>query len=506
MNASREGGARSGAGSRLRALVLAAVAALAVIAVHGQAIRFDFVNWDDSLYVTENPAVLSPSTVPISRHLLTPSLGYPIPVTVATYIAESAVFGLNPAVFHATNVALHLTVTWLILWGLRWAGCGSVVAAVAALGFALHPAAVEPVVWVSGRKELLAAIFSLASLLLMTRVLQAGSPRVRERLWSAGLVILAALSKPSAAFLPVLFAGMDRRAGRVLWAVVQVLLLGVVGVGFLGQREVGALSSIGGFEQTVRRVLATAGHHAAIIVQPFDLAPKYLDPPQGPEGSVLATGAVAIALSLGVAFIAWRRAHPAWPAVLFAWLTYLPSSGLVPLNRQYSDSYLYLPLAGLAMAAGLAIERARGRVGPAVRRAAIAAAACVLAVLAMESHRHAGLYRDGPTLWGELYARYPDSPQVCRNLGNAWMFGRTQRPDRAVAVYRHCIETLGQREFFLKNLAVATYVAGDISGAGALFEELARVRPDDPVVRGYLDRIEHQRNASSEAHPWTSEP
>lgn len=465
----------------------AAVVGLVVIAVHAQTVTFDFVNWDDPLYVVENPAVLDPGQVPWWHHLLTPNLGYPIPVTVLTYQIERALFGLEPAPFHVTNVLLHALVALSILWVSKSLSVNPWAAVGVALLFALHPVAVEPVAWVSGRKEVLAALFTLAAILLMVRKGEGG---FRSRILASVFLLLGTLSKPSVAFLPLLFVLSDK-PGRLLWSIQMVVHLVLVAFGFVFQAEVGAIGEASGLTGTVVRILASAGHHATALVSPLDLAPKYLDPPQGPEALTLVAGAVAVVVFVSlIVFAVWRR-RPAWPWLVVAFLTYAPSSGLIPLNRQYSDSYLYLPLVGLTLAIAASLPVVWTRLKVSARAVLVAGGSAVLVTLGAVSFAHARVYRDGVTLWTTLYARYPDSPQVCRNLGNAWMFGRNQRPERAASVYRLCIETLGNREFFLKNLAVATYASGDLVRAKMLFLDVLRLRSDDAVARKYLKIIEN---------------
>ncbi len=480
---------------------------LAVLLVHGQAVTHDFVNWDDPQYVVENPLVVAPDAVPWWHHALTPALGYPIPVTIATYRLEHALSGLDPAPYHATNVALHAVVALLLFAAARRLGAGPWLAGGVALATALHPAVVEPVAWVSGRKEVLAALFVLLAFRSFSRVAQG----LRARLPAALFLLLATLSKPSAAFLPLLFAAMDRPRsddvargadrGRLVWLALLAVHLALVGAGFAFQAQVGALARLGGPGDTVLRVLASAGRHAGILVFPVDLAPKYLDPPGGPEASLVVAGAVATLAFSALAVLAWRRGHPAWPGLALALLTWLPSSGVVPLNREYADSYLYVPMCGLVLAVAAWLRGVLPRASRHVRTGLAAAGFAGVTALAGASVAHAPVYRDGVSLWTDLYARYPDSPQVCRNLGNAWMFGRNQRPERAVAVYRHCIETLGDRAFYLRNLAVATFAAGDLAQAQALFREVLRGRPDDPVALKYLKLTENRGKTA-----WTSGP
>ena len=88
-------------------LVAAIILVAACAATYARVPGFDFVNWDDDLYVTRNMAVQDPGSADTYTLLATPYLGYPIPVTMATYTVEHALFDLEPAAFHLTNLLLH---------------------------------------------------------------------------------------------------------------------------------------------------------------------------------------------------------------------------------------------------------------------------------------------------------------------------------------------------------------------------------------------------------------
>src|SRR5581483_5237916 len=93
---------------------LPALALALVLAAFLPTLRFRFVNWDDDIHVQANRAVVDPAA-PLRERLLTPGLGYPIPVTVASYRLEHRLFGLAPAGYHAGNLLLHLLSCVLVL-------------------------------------------------------------------------------------------------------------------------------------------------------------------------------------------------------------------------------------------------------------------------------------------------------------------------------------------------------------------------------------------------------
>ncbi|MBK7855240.1 MAG: glycosyltransferase family 39 protein [Bacteroidetes bacterium] len=85
-------------------------------------------------------------------------------------------------------------------------------ALIGALLFALHPLASEPVCWVSGRKDVLFALFFLASLLSYLKFTETKS----KLLYAISLVLFIAsmLSKPMAATFPLVLVLFDRYLNR----------------------------------------------------------------------------------------------------------------------------------------------------------------------------------------------------------------------------------------------------------------------------------------------------
>lgn len=483
------------------------VAACAV--VHGQVTGYSFVNWDDDLHVVRNLAVTDPGVVSISDHLLTPYLGYPVPVTVGSYILDHRIGELNPSWFHTVNLLVHLWICVVIFLAALRLGCGTWLATAVAVLFAVHPAVTEPVAWVSGRKDLLAALFSLLSLTSFLAIPNRDR-RIASRIPAFLLGLLASLSKPSALLVPVLLLVLDlarrpdpdesrrehprewrRWPAPVVWLVLLVLNAGLAVMAWRLESGMGALEGAGlsGGNWFVR-VLAGATWHARIIAWPFGLMPKYLDPATGPAWWTVAIGGVVIAAVIGLTVWAFIRRSAAFVGLGLAVLAYLPQSGVVPLSRQYANSYVYLSLAGLVLAVGAASAPYVKRAGHSVRVVAASVVFIVLAGLGIAANLQERVYREGVSLWSAVYAAYPDSPQVCRNLGNAWLYGDRNEPAKAAATYQHCIDTIGNRPFFLKNLAVAKFREGDVDAARALFLELLETRGPDATADKYLKMIE----------------
>lgn len=407
-----------------------------LLAVIGFAGSLDngFTNWDDALFLLANPLTERPLEDGVTGLLLTESIGYSIPLTVLLYAGERAVFGLSPAGFHAVSLLLHLGVIALVMvlarrLGARWAG-----AAVAAALFAVHPVVVEPVAWVVGQKDLLAA-----GLLLAALVVRAGE-RGDRGLPAAAVAVLAIASlaaKPNTVAAPLLILGIDALRGRRLaaggnlavYAATAAMAIAATALALVGHGDnvEDPVANLGG------RSLAEAGWAFTValrnLVAPVELTARYFPP--GSIGVGAVAGFLAAALAAAAAVAVWLRGRRRALAfgIAAALLAYAPTSGLIPLTRGLADSYLYLPLALLVAGAAGTFDRA---IDARPRVAAVIAVA-VLAVLVARTRSQVEVWRDAPALWTHTALAYPDDPRALVRVGDAYLF--VGRPDLAVGVY-----------------------------------------------------------------------
>src|SRR6266404_602720 len=85
-----------------------ALLALLTFALFARAGRFDFIGYDDSLYITSNPHLAAGLTWPSIRWALTDTYECNwIPLTLLVQLAAASLFGVNATAFHLLNVLLH---------------------------------------------------------------------------------------------------------------------------------------------------------------------------------------------------------------------------------------------------------------------------------------------------------------------------------------------------------------------------------------------------------------
>src|SRR5437764_13738450 len=204
----RRGGIQRSLSSRVIALSIYLFLAVISLIVFGQTIRYDFVNFDDDLYVYNTPAIQSGVTIKgiavalISQHALNWH-----PLTTLSHMLDCQLYGLNAGGHHATNIILH-TIAVLLLFQVLRQMTGAVwkSAMVAAL-FAVHPLHVESVAWVSERKDVLSAVFFL--LMLGAYVRYTRSESLTRYLAVAVLLAAGLMSKPMLVSAPVILLLLD---------------------------------------------------------------------------------------------------------------------------------------------------------------------------------------------------------------------------------------------------------------------------------------------------------
>jgi protein O-mannosyl-transferase len=151
--------------NRWRTVLVALALVMLTAAVFEPVRQFDFVQFDDPAYVTENAHVLQGLSIDgIAWAFTTDTAANWHPVTWLSHMLDVQLFGVAPGPLHVTSVVLHAA-NVLLLFGLlvRLTGARWPSALVAAL-FAVHPLHVESVAWVAERKDVLSTLFLMLTL------------------------------------------------------------------------------------------------------------------------------------------------------------------------------------------------------------------------------------------------------------------------------------------------------------------------------------------------------
>lgn len=134
------------------------------------------------------------------------------PLVTLSYLFNWLLGGGAPWVFHLFNVLTHAACTYLVMQiGWRWLG-SRVLAATAALVFAVHGSRAESVIWIAGRTDVLMALWLLLGVQAAAfgaRAVETRSTRGSLLRVAGALCLLLALSCKEAALMAPLLLGME---------------------------------------------------------------------------------------------------------------------------------------------------------------------------------------------------------------------------------------------------------------------------------------------------------
>ncbi|MEM4247786.1 MAG: hypothetical protein QXH80_00815, partial [Candidatus Nanoarchaeia archaeon] len=143
--------------------------AIILFYIYSPTFKYEYIGWDDSKIVRENPALSKLSKENLKQILLPGRIQEEqlyIPVTYLSFLAERFFFSLNPNILHFNNFILHFInccFAYILLIRLTK---NSLTALFSALIFAFHPIQVESVAWIAGRKDLLQSFFTFLAILI----------------------------------------------------------------------------------------------------------------------------------------------------------------------------------------------------------------------------------------------------------------------------------------------------------------------------------------------------
>jgi tetratricopeptide (TPR) repeat protein len=461
---------------------LAAAVALAAFLVYLPALPNEFVNWDDDIYIYDNPQIRSLD----ASFFRWAFLGFHIsnwhPLTWISHAVDYAFWGLNPLGHHLTSIILHAINTALVILLAvklletareRSTGNGAasflndrtvmIAAGVTGLLFGIHPVHVESVAWVSERKDLLCALFFLLSIMAYTKYAVSqqtaagsrqsegeGKDEIRGKniftdkhyLLALGFFILALMSKPMAVSLPVVLLILDWypfdrvRSWKTLRSA-GVEKLPFFALGFasailtvLAQKTGGAMMAMDVVPLSTRTLIAAGSLIAYLgkMLLPIDLIPFYPYPTEVSLFSFASLSTIGIMIGITLASAAIVKNQRVW---LTTWVYYvvtlLPVLGIVQAGGQaMADRYTYLPSLGPFLIIGIIAAVVSERAGRAKQRGLVAvsfaAALFVLVALFSLTIRQISVWRTSLDLWNDVITKEPQrAPLAYYNRGQVFV-------------------------------------------------------------------------------------
>ena len=481
-------------------VVLAVVTAIAFRGVRNN----DFLTYDDPGYVQENLNVQQGLNAQSIEWAFTSfEQGNWHPLTWISHIVDWQLYGNHPRGHHLTNLGLHIANSVLLFLSLLYmTGFLGRSAMVAAL-FALHPAHVESVGWLSERKDLLCAFFFFCALI-------AYAWYVRKPSWKRLAAVVCAfacalLSKPMAVTLPFVLLLLDywplRRItfttenrtqwlpslGKLCVEKWPLFIMSAISsvITFRAQRASGAVFTFDALPLWVRVSNAAISYcrYVRIMIWPNPLIAFYYHE----RTNIMVSAAILAAIALVLVTAACWYFRQQKPYCLAGWLwfvgTLAPVIGIVQVGDQaMAERYTYIPFIGLFFAITWLVGDAVAN-SPKIRVAVQVLAVAVIAACAVKTDAQVKVWSNSISLFSHVLAVDPRGDYPNSSLGMAYVrqgniAEAQQYLERALTYDPADTLTLAYSAFCLMQ----THEPKDLQVAGKRLELALRIKPNDPEV------------------------
>ena len=484
-----------------------------IIVSYWQVINFDFVGYDDELYVTKNLNIQKGFTVKgVKWAFTTFQAGNWHPLTWLSHMLDCELYGLKPTGHHWTNVQFHIANTLLLFFILQqMTGALWKSAFVAAL-FALHPLHVESVAWIAERKDVLSAFFGLLSIAAYCRYVE--NPRIINYLLIILLLGLGLMAKPMLVTLPFVFLLLDlwplqrfkfrknaytgaveffgfKAILQLIWEKIPLFALVAVAstLTFIAQQSEGAVKALEVLSLKVRVENALVSYVSYVLkaIWPSNLAVFYPHPGNTLPAWQIIVAALLIALSI---FLSMRtlKKYPYIAVGLFWYLgTLIPVIGLVQVgNQAMADRYTYIPLIGLFIIVswGVFDFLKKWHYHTIILILSAISAICVLAVC---TFLQVGYWQNGITLFEHAIKVTNKNCVAHNNLGV--LLSKEEKFDRAVFHYDEVLKIKPNDSRALYNKGCSLREKGNLDKAAFFFKESLKIRPDNAKAHNELAYI-----------------
>lgn len=394
-----------------------------------------FTNWDDQLYVYDNP-IIDLSEHSLGEYFTTPIAGNIHPITMLSIALDYSISGkpadieADAGIYHRTSLIFHLMSTLLVFVFIFLLTKGNwLIALVTALLFGIHPMHVESVAWASGRKDMLYGFFFIAAMIFYLQYMRAKNWLMYGL--SFLMFTLSILSKPAAVVFPIVLLLIDYLDQRkfdtkaILDKIIFFALAFTMGViTWQVQDESGAVD-VEKYNLAGKFAFASYGFVMYIVkfLVPTKLAAMY---PYPTFGSSLTSYYLFIPIAFGIGGATiWAMMKKNSRAIGFSMLFYLFTVILVLQfvtvgSAIMSDRYTYIPYIGLAFLLGFGMDYLI-RQKPNLKIPVLAVFSVFAAVLAFATFNRVKVWENSYLLWTNVMENYENAGPAYKNRGK-WYF------------------------------------------------------------------------------------
>ena len=411
------------------------------------------------------------------------------PLVMLSFAIDYYLYGKWAPGYHLTNLLLHLAVL-VLAYSLALVVLpdkDSEVAALALCFFALHPALTQAVTWISGRSDLLCALFLLFGILAYRQCEKNSRPYLGLFLASLSM-FLALLTKEVAITFPILllltYPKPLAKTKRLL-SLGLALLPPVVAYGALKKAAASgsplwdSAKPLSLHLIAVVRGVGTIFRYFLRLLYPFNLRLSYPEFSQpdftyGPTDMLLFVVLLFLVLW---ALRGYERSQCSSFPIFWFIVPLLPVANVVlfkGLWTQYAERYLYIPSLFIFLSPLWLLrhwlhrnERKRAIVGRALL--------CLLMMLAFLTMYRNSLFQEPRLLWENELVASPDNKEALANL--AITLCRQGHPDKGLVHLQRLCQLSPRNPLVWNNRLMAAVDCGDLSQAQEAYTILGQLVP-----------------------------
>ncbi len=382
--------------------------------------------WDDNVFIVSNEEIKSLKNIPY--FFANDVEGLYRPIRSVFYASSYALFGLNQLYYHLQAILIHLIAIILIYYILLKITDSRFISFTASLIFAVHPIHTESIAFITSSFDQIAIIFLLLSLYYYIKTTK------QEKLYSMDWYYLsllffaiAALTSEIALTLPFLVILYDwffiekdykQLKSKIRYYVPYFAILVsylIIRFFFIGVITRTSPSSAYAYFLTLATMTKVILVYIYLLIFPKNLAIERTVP--------LATSFFELAVILSVitilvvVFLAYyfrNKNKLVTFSIIFFFITLLPVSNIIPIQRFIAETYLYLPSLGFAIIAALMINYLLGKAN--ITESKKTAAIFIIILLAIPyailTINRNDVWQDELTLWANAVKDSPYSSKT----------------------------------------------------------------------------------------------
>jgi len=400
--------------------------------------------WDDEILITHNAEIKKVTNVPklfLPDKRRDDARAYSLyrPMRELSFLSDYALWRLNPAGFHFTNILLHVAAALCLYWTINLIFSNRLLASFASFLFVVHPVHAEAVTYISGRADPLSLTLILTCFALYIRNVKA--KKAANYFFIIFFYLLALLSKEGSLVFPALiltyhFAFKSKLDGKAFSSIVFISLAYIfIRIQIAGfslphvSGDVGIVNRLPGF-------FAAITDYLRLLILPFNLHMEYGNPLFNYTDPKVISGLVLTVLLLAYAARERNRNNLIFFSISWFFITLLPVSNLYPFNAYMAEHWLYIPSIGffLIVSQGLTYLYNKKK----FKNITITAAA-LLVIFYLSLTVKQNKYWQNPIALFQRTIKYAqDSPRLYNDLGVAYM--RRGNNENAISSFNKAIE------------------------------------------------------------------